>query len=218
MNLQGSIVEHQNALFQFYQKLENRFSENRILQVLWNDMSQDISLQIQGIKALPPALWNQIRKTPDSRLDAAIGEFRSPAADIEKITMRGSLELALQYEEPIMLGIYARIIRNLRKDQTDSALDFYILVKSHATRIVRTMESLAGDPALIQQARLLLQGLEKEVQEPSEEIKSAKPSAGAKPKKAAVAASPKAQSVKQQPPPPPPPEKAKTKKSASPKA
>jgi hypothetical protein len=188
MNLSGSIAEHQNSLQRMYRKLADRFEENSIIQALWRDMSEDVSLQAQGLKSLPASFWNQLRKNPDSRLEAAVKEYRPAVANTETISLRESFELALQSSEPIILKIYARIVRLLRGSPvTVQSLDFYILVKSHAARIVRTTESFAGDPILIRRAQLLLQGLEKEVQEPEPEVIKAAISA-AKTQKPSVAA------------------------------
>ena len=176
MNLSGPIAEHQNSLQRIYQKLADRFEENSIIQTLWRDMSEDVSLQIQGLRALPSSFWNQLKKSPDIHLETAVKGYRPVAASTETVSLRESFELVLQSSEPVLLKIYARIIRLLRgTPATHQSLDFYILVKAHVARIVRSIESFAGDPILIQRAQLLLHEWEKEVQKPEPEVKVAFP-------------------------------------------
>lgn len=172
MNLQGSITERQNSIYQLYQKIEDRFSENSLIRALWSDMAHDISQQISSMKALPSSFWNQLKKDPDSQLEEAVRQ--SVIQSIEKTevaSLRRCFELSLHAEEAMILKIYAPIIRILRKHWTGAALDFYIMVKSHVARIVRVTESFSGDPILTQRAHLLLQGFEKEAQEPQVEAK-----------------------------------------------
>ena len=169
MNLQGSITERQNSISHFYRKLENRFAGNSIIGALWSDMAHDISHQIGSLNALPSSFWSQLKKDPDGQLETAVRE--SNLQLIEVSSLKSCLDLALQFEETTILKIYAPIIRNLRKNWTNAALDFYIMVKSHVARIVRVTESFAGDPVLIQRAHLLLRGFEKAVQDPPIDVK-----------------------------------------------
>jgi hypothetical protein len=171
MNLLGAIVEQQNSLFQFYRKLEERFEENSIVQALWRDMAGDVSMQIQSLKTLPPSFWNQFKQAPDDGFESAIKSVPSPPANVTDISLRDSFEISLQLSEHVVLKIYARAVRLLRRNSTTPALNFYILVKTYVARLLRTTESFAGDPLLIRRAHLLLAGLEKEVQEPVAEIK-----------------------------------------------
>jgi hypothetical protein len=166
MNLQGSIIEHQNQISQIYCKLENRFLENSIIHALWNEMAGDIAQQVNSLKVIPPSFWTQFKKDPDCHLviNPSIENKQSIPVS-EAISLKESFSLALQIEETIILSIYVPIIRSLRKNWTNAALDFYILVKAHVARIVSVIESFAGDPLLIQSARTLLQKFEKAVQE-----------------------------------------------------
>ena len=172
MNLQGAIVEHQNSLLRFYRKLEERFEENGVIRTLWHDMAGDVSLQIQGLKSFPPSIWNQFKNAPDNGFESAVKEVKeTSAADMADISLRDCFEISLRLAEPVVLKIYARLIRTLRKNSTTQVLNFYILVKAYVARLVRTTESFAGDTILIRRAQLLLAGFEKEVQEPIPEIK-----------------------------------------------
>jgi len=170
MNLSGIIIEHQNSLMQLYLKLERRFEENGVIQALWRDMAGDVSLQISSLKSLPPSFWNQLKKASGDDMASAVKNIPSPPADVSDISLRNSFEISLQFAEPVVLKIYARVIRLLRKNSTAPSLDFYIMVKAYTARLARTAESFAGDPLLVSRARMLLANLEKEIQEPSPEI------------------------------------------------
>ena len=175
MNPLGAIVEHQNSLLRFYRKLEERFEENGIIQSFWQDMAEDVALQIQSLKSLPSSLWNQLKTDADNSFESTIKtvkEVYAPPADIADISLRDCFEISMQLAEPVVLKIYARVIRMLRKNPAVTALNFYILLKTHVTRLVRTTESFTGDPLLVRRAQLLLAGLEKEVKEPALEIKA----------------------------------------------
>jgi hypothetical protein len=175
MNLSGAIVEHQNSLLQLYRKLEERFEENGVIRTFWRDMTGDISLQIQSIKAFPPSLWNQLKSVPGNSFESAVKSVKEdarPPSDISSNSLRDCFEISLRLTEPVVLKIYARIIRMLRQNSTAPALNFYILVKTYVARLVRSIDSFTGDPLLIRRAQLLIVGLEKEVQEPAPEIRT----------------------------------------------
>jgi hypothetical protein len=168
MNLQGSIIEHQNSISQVYRKIEERFLENSIIRELWNNMAMDISKQISSLKSLPPSFWNQFKKNQDSQLESLNGILGQQSPEIAgDLSLKDGLTLTLQIEETIILNIYAPIIRNLRGNWTKTALDFYIIVKAHVARIVRVIESFSGDSVLIQRAHVLFHQFEKEAQERS---------------------------------------------------
>ena len=171
MNLLAAIAEHQDSLLQLYLKLEQRFEENTTIHALWSDMAGDVSMQIQSLKSLPPSLWDQFENAPDDGFVSAVKSVDFQPADVADISLRDCFEISLQMAEPVVLKIYARVVRLLRKNSTAPALNFYILVKSYVARLVRTAESFAGDPLLIRRAQLLRAELEKEVQEPDPEIK-----------------------------------------------
>jgi len=174
MNLQGAIVEQQNLLLRFYRKLEERFGENGVIQSLWREMAGDVSMQIQSLKSLPTSTWNQFKNSLNNSFESAVNEVKETStqtADVSNLSLRDCFEISLQLAEPVVLNIYARLIRTLRKNSTTQVLNFYILVKTFVARLLRTTQSFSGDPLLIRRAQLLLAGLEKEVQEPDPENK-----------------------------------------------
>jgi hypothetical protein len=174
MNLQGSIIERQNSTSQIYRKLEDRFLENSIIRALWNDMALDISKQINSLKVLPASCWNQLKKDSDSQFESSANVSNKQSHEnSEVMSLKDCFNLTLQIEESMILSIYVPIIRNLRGNWSNSALDFYIIVKSHVARIVSAIESFSGDPVLIQRAHVLLEKFEKEVQEHTAKLKPA---------------------------------------------
>jgi len=172
MNLLSVIAGHQNSLLQLYRKLEQRFEENSIIKTLWSEMAGDVSLQIQSLKSFPSSLWTQLKNASDDDFASAVKSISSPTADVAGISLRDCFETSLALTEPVVLKIYARIVRLLRKNSTAPALNFYILVKAYIARLARTTESYAGDPLLVRRAQLLIAGLEREVQDPDPEIKA----------------------------------------------
>jgi len=171
MNLSEAIVGHQNSLLQFYRNLEERFEENSIIRIFWGGMADDISQQIQCLKSLPPSLWNQFKNAPDNGFETAVKSVPSPPAEYVNLSLRDCFEMSLHLSDTIVLKIYARIVKLLRNNSTAPALNFYILVKTYLARILRTIESVSGEPALIHRAQSLIRSLEKEVQEPAPEIR-----------------------------------------------
>jgi hypothetical protein len=174
MNLNGSTTELQNTLAQLYLKFEQRFSENELIRELWGSMAHDILQQIASLKSFPSSFWTQLSKDRDERMDM---DFRSARLQIAEtssdLPLKQCFETALRLEDPTILKIYVPIIRSLRKNWTNTALDFYIMVKAHLARITRVIESFSGDPASIQRSYLLQQSFEKEVQAPQKIVKPA---------------------------------------------
>ena len=171
MNLHGSIADLQKAAIQLYLKLQKRFKDNALIRELWESMAGDVSQQGDSLKALPPSFWNQLQKEQGELLQATIAYVRLQVTDnIKDIPLKGCIESALQFEEPTILKICIPIIRSLREDPENPALDFYIMVKAHLARISRMTASFSGDPVIIQRSSLLLQTFEREIQEPPVEV------------------------------------------------
>jgi hypothetical protein len=168
MNLQGSITEIQDTVLRLYLQLEEHFKENQIIRDLWTAMAHDVAQQKRSMIVLAPSFWHQLKEEMEGTLRAISEETRKLTIENkEDHLLKSCLDHALSLEEPTILKIYVPIIRKLRENWTDRALDFYIMVKAHLARITRVTQSFAGDPVVIQRANLLLQRFEKEVQEPS---------------------------------------------------
>jgi hypothetical protein len=165
MNLQGSITELQDTIDQLYLELQKRFSENQLIRDVWSSMAQDITQQKRSMSAIPNSFWNQLKNEQDRFLKDIAAARQQVIETKEDASLIHCFERALLYEEPATLKVYAPIIRKLRENWTDRALDFYIMVKAHLARIARVTQAFAGDPRVIQRANMLLQQFEKEVQE-----------------------------------------------------
>jgi len=171
MSLYGSIKEVQSTTEKFYLKLEQRFSGNKLISELWGQMAQDVSRQIVNLHDLPKSFWPHLDKDQDKLLETIKTEIKPQnienAADL---SLSDCIEKSIRSEETIILKIYVPIIRNLRKNWTGQALDFYIIVKAHIVRIKRVAEAFSGDPVVLRHSAQLFQGFEKEIQEPEVEI------------------------------------------------
>jgi hypothetical protein len=174
MNLHGSTTELQNTLVQLYLKFEQRFGENALIREMWSGMGHDISQQMTSLKSFPSSFWLELSKDQDGRIEADIRNAKLQIVEKpEDLPLKQCFEAALRLEEPTILKIYVPIIRSLRKNWTNTALDFYIMVKAHLARITRVIESFSGNPLTIQRSNLLQQSFEKEVQAPQDIVKPA---------------------------------------------
>lgn len=162
MNLQGSITGLQDTVAQLYLELEHHFKENQLIRDLWGAMAHDVAQQKQSLNVLPPSFWNQL-KSEKEEISEAVSEStkKQTAEKKEDQTLKSCFEIALLFEEPTTLKVYVPIIRKLRENWTDQALDFYIIVKAHLARIMRVTQFFAGDPIIIQRSNLLLQRFRK---------------------------------------------------------
>jgi len=171
MNLNGSIADLQKSAIKLYLKLQQRFKENVLIRELWSSMANDLTQQKSCLKALPPSFWNQLQKEHGESLQAVVPYVRLQITDnIKDMPLKGCIEGTLLFEEPAIMKIYIPIIRSLRENMANPALDFYIMVKAHLARIARMTASFSGDPVIIQRSSLLIQSFEREIQEPPVEV------------------------------------------------
>ncbi len=166
MNLHGSIAELQNAVVQIYNRMQQRFVENRVISDLWSAMANDVSRQTSSLKDFPASFWSRLKNERDGLAKAVSSSANAHASEsIPDLSLSGCIELSLKIEEPVILKVYVPLIRSLRDNQANQSLEFYIMVKSHLARINRVTQSYSGNPLVIQRSNLLLQNFEKEVQE-----------------------------------------------------
>jgi hypothetical protein len=168
MSLKGAFAKVQNAGEQFYLKLAQLFEENPLIRESWAAMAQDMELQAAGLEGLPSRFWSTLKSDEEATL-AAIRECPSPQTlDIkEDKSLHHCFICSLDIEEPLILRAYVPVIRLLRTEWSGHALDFYILVKSHLTRILRIIQPFSIDPVLHQRVQELQQRFEFEVQRPA---------------------------------------------------
>lgn len=167
MNLQGSIAKLQSSGARLYVVLAQCFNENNLIRDMWLEMARDKEQQVGGLRSLPRSFWSEMRKRADGLLAAARSCI--PLAECskdEEHSLQKCLAKTLDFEEPIILKVYAPLIRQLRTEWTGHALDFYVIVKAHVARILRVVQSFSGDPVLIQRAATVLRDFEREVQAP----------------------------------------------------
>lgn len=167
MSLQGSIAGLQNQIAELYLQFEQSFTENHLIRDLWGTMANDVSQQTRGLKALSHSFWTQFKNDSNGLSDETLKAVKQQIVEkTEDRSLRSCFERTLRVEEATILKLYVPIIRSLRRNWTDQALDFYIMVKAHLARIVRVTEAFSGDPAMIRRSHELLHTFEKEVQEP----------------------------------------------------
>jgi len=167
MNLHGSITKLQSSGARLYVELAQYFKENNLIRDIWLEMARDKEQQVGSLKSLPRSFWSELRERADGLLAAV--QSCLPLAECSKDEERSlhkCFTKTLNFEEPIILKVYAPLIRQLRTEWTDHALDFYIMVKAHVARLLRVVQSFSGDPVLVQRAATMLQYFEKEVQTP----------------------------------------------------
>jgi hypothetical protein len=186
--LRGSLSQLQRAVAKIYSQLQQRFEGNYLVSSIWAAMDHDLQVQVESLKKLPPSFWQSLKNQEKELARAA--ELVCPAhTDWLAGSLRSCLTQTIDLEEPIILKVYAPLIRRLRGEWTEHALDFYVMVKAHIARVAHSIQLFSGDPALSLRCAVLLHSFEKEVQlppevkvAPSKRKKSAKKSAPAKPK------------------------------------
>jgi hypothetical protein len=169
MNLRGPVGKLQKSASRFYVQLAQRFIENPLIRDAWSLMAQDLEQQSASLKTLRPSFWKELKKQEKSLQRAIADSYRLLANRHDAVSLlplHDCFVRTLEFEEPITLNVYLPLMLELRSHWTEPALDFYILVNAHITRIARLIQSVSGDPALIQRCGALLQKFEKESQAP----------------------------------------------------
>jgi hypothetical protein len=161
-----SLSKLQRASAKYYLQLQQRFAANVLVSEMWGSMEQDLLAQAEGIKKLPSAFWMSLQKQ-EAELARAAESLYTGFSGEQGGTLTACLSRTFELEEPVILSIYAPLIRRLRADWTEVALDFYVLVRARIIKLARLIQTYAGDPALCQRCAVLLVNLDKEVQEPN---------------------------------------------------
>jgi hypothetical protein len=175
LRLRGALSKLQRATAKYYSQLQQRFEGNNLVSETWAAMGHDLLSQVESLRKLPPSFWQSLKKQ-EKELIRTAGLILSQDTREKPGTLQACLTQTLDLEEPVILKICAPIIRRLRSNWTDFALDFYVMVKAHIARLARLVQTYSGDPGLSRRCAILLLNLEKEVQEQVEvEEVSAKP-------------------------------------------
>jgi len=168
MNLKGSLSRLQRSRADFYRNLAQIFDSNHLIREAWIDMAHDMEQQAVSLENLPGSLWKKWKDEPGT-LAEAIQTCCSTHQKIESEenkSLQSCFASTLNMEEPLILRAYVPIIRYLRTDYSDQALEFYIKVKAHMARLSRLIQPFAGDPVLLQRVANLQEFFEHEVQAP----------------------------------------------------
>lgn len=168
MSLKGAFAKVQNAGAQFYLKLAQFFEENPLIRESWLAMSQDMEQQADSLVELPSRFWITFKKDEEALLDAVQKCHTLEVLDKkDDRSLHSCYVRTLNLEEPLILNAYVPLIRLLRIEWSDHALDFYVMVKSHVARISRLIQPFSVDSALLQRVQNLQQRFELEVQKPA---------------------------------------------------
>jgi hypothetical protein len=163
-----TIESQQKIIAKLYSELGQRFTENPLVRETWDLMAGDLELQMTSLRSLGKSDWKELNVEVEGGHEKAARPLPASkiSANIEGMPLHDCLAISLELEEPIILQYYARIIRLLRTKETGNALDLYITVKAHVTRLIRVVHLFSGDPLLSDRAQGLVERFEKAVQAP----------------------------------------------------
>jgi hypothetical protein len=166
MNLPGSIAKLQKIGIQLYLKLAQSFNNNQLIRSTWLLLAQDLEKEAASVTELPHSFWKHLEVPGEALKEPALPCLGPNPGEtgIEDHSLGTCFRQTLNFEEPLILGVYVPIIRRLRTEWISQALDFYIIVKAHVARLAHLVEPFSMDPALVHRSVLLLERFEKEVQ------------------------------------------------------
>ncbi len=169
MNLKGSLVKLQKSGGQFYLKLAQLFESNQLISDTWIALAHDMDQQAASMDSLPSSFWKKIGSQEAETLANSIRSCTLPQMEECTVnrTINGCFGRTLDVAEPLILRAYVPIIRHLRSEFSDQALELYIMVKAHVARLDRVFQQYAGDPILLQRVTNLHVAFEHEVQMPA---------------------------------------------------
>ncbi len=172
MSLKAALARVQHTGGHFYLKVAETFSENPLMREAWITLSQDMELQAKSLEGMPSGFWKVLKPEEQAHLgvvkECSLGQLTETKEDR---SLHNGLVRSLNLEEPLILRAYVPLIRLLRTEWSDRALDFYIIVRSHVTRISRMVQLFSIDPALLQRVQNLQQQFDYEVQtQPAQEL------------------------------------------------
>jgi hypothetical protein len=168
MNLKGLLSRLQTSRSDFYRNLAQIFDSNQLIRETWMDMAHDMEQQAASLEILPGSLWKKWKDEPGTLAEAiqTCCVIHRGVESEENKSLQTCFASTLNMEEPLILRAYVPIIRYLRTDYSDQALEFYIMVKAHVARLSRLIQPFAGDPVLLQRVANLQEFFEHAVQAP----------------------------------------------------
>jgi hypothetical protein len=164
--LRASFSRLQKKQANFYFKISEQFKGNQLIHEKWLAIGSELEKQVAAIKTLPPSFWKTLdgyeAKSLLETVTAALG--LGLGAESGEVALRQYFTRTMDLEEPIILHVHAPIVRMLRANWTDRSLDFYVMIRSHLTQLIRLIEPFCGEPLLTQRCALLVQRFEQELQ------------------------------------------------------
>ncbi len=95
-------------------------------------------------------------------LESALKMVQS--ASKRETSLEQCFAMILELEEPIILKVYPPILQALRAHWSDRAMNFYVMVRAHASNLASLIGPFCGDPNLLQRSNGLIQKFEQELQ------------------------------------------------------
>ena len=173
MNLRASLAKVQGLGTRFYLELAKHFDQNALIRDTWIKMAEDFQNQASSLKELRPLFWRELHTAEKTLFTVTKETDDLLRTQLSTLPLEWSLQVCftrtLGFEEPIIIKVYGPLLHRLRKAGTDHALDFYIMVNAHVTRLTRLIQSFSGDPVLIERCSALLHGFEKAAHGPPPE-------------------------------------------------
>lgn len=167
MILKNSMERTQKSGAQLYRNLAQAFDSNQLIRDTWAAMARDLEQQVTSLLSLPPNLWKKLKDGAEPLLAALKSSIAAQSVERDgNVSLHSCFERTLNFEEPLILRAYVPIIRQLRGESTDRALEFYIMVKAHVTRVLRLIQPFEGDPSTLRRVIELQELFEREVQAP----------------------------------------------------
>jgi len=168
MNLRGSLTKLLKGGSVFYKERARLFEHNPVIRDAWLQFSQDMEQQVAGLRELPPAFWREVEPLEKSLAESvrACLDLLPKRNNNEVPSLQSAMCQTLSCAEPVILHVFAPLIRKLRTSWSNRSLGFYVIVKAHVTHVNRLIETYCGDPILIQKAANLMEAFEREAQEP----------------------------------------------------
>ena len=169
MGLHASLAKMLRAGSRFYQERADCFVHNPVIREAWLLLAHDMQQQARSLESLPPDFWREFHSSEREIISniEKCSFIKARGYPCDTVPLQDSIVRTLSFEEPVILGIFAPLIRRLRLAWIERALDFYVMVKAHVARLTHLVRTYSSDPVLIQRGISLLGAFEQEVQKPA---------------------------------------------------
>jgi hypothetical protein len=164
MTLLNALAKLQTLGIHYYLQLTKNFAANAVVRETFAKLAQDLEKQKLAVQSLSRAFWKQFEEQQEGRQAATAASSSVSVPHEEETSLTRCCVQLLDFEEPLILQMYAPLIRHLRTQSNEQATELYIMAKAHVVRLTRLIQPFSGDPALVGRALTLLHGFEREVQ------------------------------------------------------